>query len=104
MENCLSYTNSSELQTVIEKALAMEPSQIESMRKNVLNYYNDYLSFDSIVKKIKKFAGSSNPELKVAIPFIPTKEQWRAQISLYDPRFLKQIGLSRFYSRKTQKL
>ncbi|MEJ7683599.1 MAG: hypothetical protein WKG06_38220 [Segetibacter sp.] len=47
----MSYSNHAELQLAIEKALAMEASEIENMRKNVLNYYSDYLSIDSIAKK-----------------------------------------------------
>jgi len=103
MKNCLSYTNYSELQMAIEKALAMEPSEIENMRKNVFNYYNDYLSIDSITKEIKTFGNSAQKELKVAIPFIPTKQEWAAQIALYNPGFLKQIGLSRYRSSASPK-
>lgn len=76
MKNCLSYTNYEELRKAIEKALAMEASEIEQMRKNVLKYYNDYLAIDSIAKKIKTFSNSSRQELKVAIPFISTEEEW----------------------------
>ncbi len=75
LENCLTYTNSLELRLAIEKALEMKPFEIEKIRKNVLNYYNDYLSIDSIAKRIKKFSNNTNEELKVAIPFIPTYKQ-----------------------------
>ena len=103
MKNCLSYSNLAELQMVIEKALAMEPSEIEKMRRNVLAYYTDHLSFDSVTNKIKTFSDSAQQEVKLAIPFIPTKQEWRAQISLYNPRFLNEIGLSRFHSSKAAK-
>lgn len=55
MKNCLSFKNNEELKMMIEQALAMEPAEIADMQKNVLNYYNDYLSIDSITKKIIAF-------------------------------------------------
>jgi len=76
MKNCLSYTNFEELKMAIEKALAMEPPEIGKMQKNVLNYYNDYLSINSITKKIITFSNSPQHELKVAFPFIMTKEEY----------------------------
>lgn len=102
LKNCLSYTNYEELQTAIERALAMEPFEIEAMQKNVADYYNNYLSIHSITKKIKTFINSPEYELKIAIPFIPTKKEWVAQVSLYNPDFLKKIGLSRYSSNSTK--
>lgn len=75
-KNCLTFKNCAELQMAIEIALAMEASEIENMRKNVLNYFNDYLSVNSIAKKIKTFSKSPQQELQVAIPFIPSEKEW----------------------------
>lgn len=83
MKNCLSYTSYEELKIAIEKALAMEQSEVEIMRKNVLSYFNDYLSMDSVAQKIKVFSKSAQQELKVAIPFIPTEEEWKNLKALY---------------------
>lgn len=82
-ENCLRFTNEQELGMAIENALAMEQSEIEVMRKNVFNYYNSHLSMDSVIKKIQTFSKSSQPELKVAIPFIRTYEEYRSHKALY---------------------
>ena len=75
MKNCLSYSNYAELEKAINIALEMDTVEIEAMRKNVLDYYNTYLSIPSITKKINTFSNSTNKELKVAIPFVPTREE-----------------------------
>lgn len=71
-KNCLRYTNPTELETAIRKALTMEGPEIATMRKNVLRYFDEHLSVDGIVKKINAFVDSNNRELTVAVPFIPT--------------------------------
>ncbi len=86
-KNCLSYTNYEELKMAIEKALTMQQSEIENMRKNVLSYYNNYLSLNSIAKKIKTFSESPKQELKVAIPFIASKEEWAEYKKAYKHLF-----------------
>ena len=93
MENCLSFKNYEELEMVIKKALAMEPSEIESMRNNVINYYNNYLSVDSILNKIKAFTASQKQELQVAFPFISTKEEWLAVLPFHSAEELNQVGI-----------
>jgi len=76
-KNCLSYTNLEELKSAIDTALAMEPHEIEIMRKHVFDYYTQYLSGDSITRRIDEFSRSPRSLLTVAIPFVPTIKEWR---------------------------
>jgi hypothetical protein len=76
-KNCLCYTNYDELKSAIDRALEMEPGEIETMRKNVFDYYDRYLSGESITKRINNFQRSSTQLLNVAIPFIPTIKEWK---------------------------
>ena len=76
-KNCLCYTNCDELKTAINTALAMEPAEIEMMRKNVFDYYNAYLSASAITAGINNFYRSPGQFLKVAIPFVPTAKEWQ---------------------------
>ena len=77
-KNCLSYTNLEELRSAIDTALGMEPHDIEVMRKNVFDYYAQYLSGDSIERRINEFYLSPRSLLTVAIPFVPTIKEWRS--------------------------
>ena len=79
MKNCITYANYEELKSAINTALTLDPAQIEVLRKNVLDYYNKYLSIDSITGKINSFCNSTKVEMKVAIPFIPT---WQEAVSI----------------------
>jgi hypothetical protein len=76
-KNCLSFSNEEELQDAIKTALAMDTEAIEAMRKNVLEYYDRFLSIASITKKLNEFSNSKKLELKVAVPFVPTHEERR---------------------------
>ena len=53
-ENSLEYKNLTELNKKIEEALNMNEEKILYMRKNVTNYYNDFLSPNSFRLKFKK--------------------------------------------------
>lgn len=92
MKNCLSFTNEKELKMAIEKALAMEPAEIEKMRNNVLSYYDQFLSIESILKKIQTFSNSAQPEVKVAFPFMATKQEWKAIQTVYTKEELELLG------------
>ncbi len=90
-KNCLSFTDREGLQKAIERALAMEPSEIQDMRQNVLDYYDKNLSADSILNKIKTFSKSSRHELKVAFPFVANRKEWLSIQAVYDPKELEQL-------------
>ncbi|HUQ65721.1 MAG TPA: hypothetical protein VM101_06190 [Flavitalea sp.] len=75
MKTCIRYNSLEELQTVIEQVLNMEQIEIDKLRRNVREYYNDYLSTDSITKKINSFFSSNKEKLTVAVPFIPTRAE-----------------------------
>jgi hypothetical protein len=75
--NCLQFSNADELQAVVEKALAMTQAEIDCMRKNVLNYYDEHLSVINIKNKIRAFSRSDQHQLKLAIPFVATEEEWK---------------------------
>jgi hypothetical protein len=77
-KNCLCYTNFDELKSAIDMALSMDTGEIALMRKNVFDYYTQYLSGDSITRRINEFYSSPNQLLKVAIPFVPTFKEWRS--------------------------
>lgn len=76
-KNCLSYTNYEGLKSVIKMALEMQPGEIEVMRKNVFNYYEQYLSCNAISRRLIKFFYSPDSQLTIAIPFVPTMKEWR---------------------------
>lgn len=76
-KNCLAYSNHDGLTTVIKMALEMNPADIGVLRKNVFDYYDQYLSGDAISGRINDFFHSQSQQLKVAIPFIPTVKEWR---------------------------
>jgi hypothetical protein len=77
-KNCLCYTNYDDLKSAIDAALAMAPNEIEAMRKNVFDYYAEYLSADAMTRRINEFHQSPDLLLKVAIPFVPTISEWRS--------------------------
>ena len=74
-KNCLVYTNYNDLQKVLELALEMKETEIETMRNNVLEYYHSYLSIESIAKKVETFCNSNKSETVVTIPFIRSNEE-----------------------------
>lgn len=75
MTNCIRYTSLSELENAINLALTMDGTEIERLRKNVFDYYNRYLSTDSITRSINSFCNSTKREITVAVPFIPTRTE-----------------------------
>lgn len=75
MKTCISYSGYEELGNVIEQVLAMDPTEIEKLRKNVFDYYEKYLSTGSITRNIHAFCHSTKKELTVAVPFIPTRKE-----------------------------
>jgi hypothetical protein len=70
MHNCLSFSSLQDLRQAIDLALIMDSEEIMRMKKNVVSYYQDYLSLESTVESIKKFCASDTLELTVAIQFI----------------------------------
>jgi hypothetical protein len=75
MKNCIRYSTYEELENAMNLVLNMDRREIEQLRKNVTEYYNRYLSTDSITKNINSFCNSSKQELTVAVPFIPTRAE-----------------------------
>jgi hypothetical protein len=78
MKTCIRYSSYEELEHAINQALNMPSSQIETMRKNVTDYYKKYLSAESIIENINTFCNSPKEKLRVAVPFIPTKKEAKA--------------------------
>lgn len=73
LENCLSFSGLDNLKKTLEIALALDAESIARMRNNVIKYYEDHLSQESITKKINDFIGSTNQEITVAVPYIPDR-------------------------------
>ena len=71
-ENCLAFTGAEDLSKVIDDALNMPQHEIKRIRKNVITYYEDYLSPGSVVKRIDEFMKSEKAEMTVAVPFVPS--------------------------------
>lgn len=71
MENCLAFTGLKDFQKTVELALSLDSESIARMKKNVIRYYEDNLSVESIVKRINDFTSSSDSEVTVVAPFIP---------------------------------
>jgi hypothetical protein len=56
-ENCLAFSGRAELGEKLELALAMERDRVARMRRNVLDYYDRYLSPEGIVNHIENGEG-----------------------------------------------
>jgi hypothetical protein len=69
-KNCLLFTNYAELYEAVRIASTMTPEQISIMKKNVIDYFEEYLAPDAIVRKIKKFSESNQKQVNVSIPYI----------------------------------
>ena len=52
LENCLVYSTLLELDTLINEAFKLPQEQIREMRKNVIRYYLEHLTPESVVKTI----------------------------------------------------
>jgi hypothetical protein len=78
LKNCLAYSDYSDLARVLNMALSMDAKEIETLRRNVLDYYAKYLSVESVTTRIKRFFVSGNRTLSVSVPFIPTLEEAKA--------------------------
>jgi len=74
LENCLTFSNFEELQHAIDLALKLDQGEVSRMKANVIQYYQNYLSIESIVETIKSFAASDKLETTVAIPFVPQEK------------------------------
>lgn len=72
MENCISYNNLSELEEAITKALSMKNDEIERIRKNVIDYYDQHLSTETVANIIKNLICNSKNHLSIIIPYIVT--------------------------------
>lgn len=55
----MAFSNKEELNNAINKALSMKSKEIDYMRKNVINYYHQYLDPKNFVSKIM-----ANTEIK----------------------------------------
>ncbi|WP_169337674.1 hypothetical protein [Segetibacter koreensis] len=69
-KNCLVFKNYNELQKVMDDVLEMKKEEIEIMRHNVIDYYQKYLSIESIGRKLHQFITSNKQETNLVIPFI----------------------------------
>ena len=70
MKNCLAFSDLEELKKILETALTMKTDDIERMRTNVIDYYNKFLSLESIKSRIENFAHSNQTAIEVAVPYI----------------------------------
>ncbi|MEM8611029.1 MAG: hypothetical protein AAGF93_03345, partial [Cyanobacteria bacterium P01_H01_bin.105] len=52
LHNCVTYKTEAELLTKINLILSMPDEQISDMRKNVINYYQKYLDFDTFYQQL----------------------------------------------------
>jgi hypothetical protein len=78
MKNCIRYSSYDELDKAINQVLAMDRAEIEILRKNVFEYFNKYLSTESITNSINSFCNSTREKLTVAVPFVPTRKEAKA--------------------------
>lgn len=81
LENCLTFSNFEDLQQAIDLALMLDEGEVTRMKANVIQYYQNYLSIESIVETIKNFTVSDKSETTVAIPFLP-QEKMRPIVNL----------------------
>lgn len=70
MENCICFHNTSELETAITTALSLQQEDIQRMRKNVISYYDEHLSPEAIIKKIKGISMVDKKDIEITIPYI----------------------------------
>lgn len=70
-KNCLHYTGLDELGTAVKHALDMTPAEVQQMRKNVIDYYENVLSPAIVIRSLQlKKGGGANRTVDVAIPFL----------------------------------
>lgn len=61
--NCLVFSRLDDLFTSLDRALAMSPEEIKTMRANVLGYYETYLRPDRFVRRVEAHPGPDVPIL-----------------------------------------
>ena len=71
MENCLTFSGLDNVEKTLELALALDQESIATLKNNVIRYYENNLSPESIVNKIDSLMASSYSDITVAVPYIP---------------------------------
>lgn len=70
MENCICFQNKNELEVAINTALTLSADEIARLRRNVIDYYDTYLSPEAIVKKIQGISAGNESKVEMALPYI----------------------------------
>jgi hypothetical protein len=70
LENCLQYQSKEELENVVKLALTLGQEEISRLKQNVVHYFEDHLSPNAIVKRIKELAESGQKKVDISIPYI----------------------------------
>ena len=52
--NCFAFSTLQELENSVNLALGMTPGEVQSLRKGVISYYDEYLEPKSFGKKLKE--------------------------------------------------
>lgn len=70
MKNALCYSDQEELGKVLSEAITLPEHEIARLRRNVIQYYDHYLSTEIVVGRLKEFLSSNESYLRVVIPFL----------------------------------
>jgi glycosyltransferase involved in cell wall biosynthesis len=53
-KNCLVFKGSAEAKAMIEYALTLTPEQVKRMKENVIQYYEEHLSPESFIQRVRQ--------------------------------------------------
>ncbi len=73
LKNCISYRDYASLDEAIQTALTMDEAQVQQMKSEVLDYYNQHLAIDQTINKIQDFAHSAEETMLLGLPFLEKK-------------------------------
>lgn len=73
LKNCLVYRGPEELTEVLQFAMNMSGEEMARMRAEVIDYFETYLSLQSVTKRISHFSTSDKAITNVALPYIYVK-------------------------------
>lgn len=73
LKNCISYRDFASLDEAIQTALTMDEAQVQQMKSEVLDYYNQHLAIDQTINKIQDFAHSAEETMLLGLPFLEKK-------------------------------
>lgn len=69
-KNALCYSNLEELGKILTEVNALPEQEIARLRRNVIHYYDHYLSTEVVVENLNRFFSSNESYLRLLIPYL----------------------------------